>query len=191
MDWRSYLNEATVRQKNTTRILIIDGDELSLALIRASLETRDFLVHSALTCDEGLDVAAKEPLDLVICDSDVRANTGVHVQSLIQRVPDNADVPFLFTSASQIPDVISRRWNDRNVFFIRKPFEHEAFLELVEYAMWMPNLIRSHIEKMHREQGLNRPHALPDTSKLLQAETRKIMPAVSIPLPMPGTMPTE
>lgn len=175
MDWRSLLNEATVRQKNKTRILIVDEDELSLALIRASLETRDYLVDSAFTCDQALDVAAKEQLDLVICDFDVRANTGVHVQALIQRVPKNLQVPFLFTSASQIPDVISRRRDDRNVFFIRKPFEHEAFLELVEFAMLMPNLIRSHIAKMHREQGLKRPHAL--------TETAKIMPAVSMPLP--------
>ena len=175
MDWRSFLNEATVRQKNQIRILIVDEDELSLALIRASLETRDYAVHSAFTCDQALDIAAKEQLDLVICDFDVRADTGVHVQTLIQRVPRNTDVPFLFTSASQIPDVISRRRNDRNVFFIRKPFEHEAFLELVEFAMWMPNLIRSHIEKMHQQQGLKRPHALPESGKLL--------PAVAMPLP--------
>lgn len=172
--------EATVRQKNKIRILIVDEDELSLALIRASLETRDYRVDSAFTCDQALSVAAKEQLDLVICDFDVRADTGVHVQTLIQRVPKNVGVPFLFTSASQIPDVISRRRNDRNVFHIRKPFEHEAFLELVEFAMWMPNLIRSHIEKMHQQQGLHRPHALTDSGN--------IMPAVSMQLPAGGPM---
>lgn len=166
MDWRSNLKEATVRQKPTIRILIVDPDELSLALIRASLETQDYLAHSAFDCDQALTVAAKEPLDLVICDSDLRADTGVDVQTLIHRVPANSDVPFLFTSCSQKPDVISRRCNDRNVFFVRKPFEHEAFLELVEFAMWMPNSIRSHIEKMHLQQGLKRPHSVTEGGKL-------------------------
>ena len=166
-----------MRQKKTTRILIVDDDELSLALIRASLETRDVLVHSAFNCEQALNVAAKETLDLVICDFDVRASTGVHVQTLIQRVPKNGQTPFLFTSAAQIPDVISRRREDRNVFIVRKPFEHEAFLELVEYAMWMPKLIRKHIEKMHRRQGLKRPQ-VPDL-----ADRAAVMPTTSMSWP--------
>lgn len=161
-----------MRQKISTRILIVDADELSLALIRASLETQDYVVFSALNCDQGLNVAAGESLDLVICDCDMRAGTGVNVETLIHSVPENFDVPFLFTSSSQKPDVISRRRNDRNVFFIRKPFDHEAFLELVEYAMWMPNLIRSHIERIHHQQGLQRPHV---------AGSNEIMPDLTVP----------
>lgn len=167
MDWRSHLKEATVRQKSKTRILIVDPDELSLALIRSSLETQDYLAYYAFDCDKALSIAAKEPLDLVICDSELRTDTGVDVQTLIHRVPMNSNVPFLFTSCSQKPDVISRRCDDRNVFFVRKPFEHEALLELVEFAMWMPNSIRSHIEKMHHQQGLKRPHTVPGPGILL------------------------
>lgn len=163
----------TVRQKTKTQILIVDSDELSLALIRASLEAVAIEAFSAFDCDQALDVAARESLDLVICDCEMRANTGVDVQTLIHSVPKNSDVPFLFTSCSQQPDVISRRCNDRNVFFIRKPFEHEAFVEFVEYAMWMPNLIRSHIEKMHQQQGLKRPHSA--------QEAKAVFPTVSIP----------
>ena len=162
-----------MRQKILTQILIADADELSLALIRASLETQSYRAFSAFNCEQALNVAAKQPLDLVICDCDMRAGTGVTVETLIHRVPANCDVPFLFTSSSQKPDVISRRQNDRNVFFIRKPFDHEAFLELVEYAMWMPNLIHSHIERIHEQQGLRRPHAVPTA--------KPIMPAVSMP----------
>lgn len=164
-----------MRQKILTRILIVDSDELSLALIRASLETQDYVVFSAFDCDQALNIAAQESLDLVICDSNVRAGTGVDVPALVNRVPKNSDVPFLFTSSSQIPDVISRRQDDRNVFFVRKPFEHEAFVELVEYAMWMPNLIRSHIEKIHQQQGLRKPHTAPVADK--------VFPAVSIGVP--------
>ena len=132
-------------------------------------------MFSAFDCDQALNIAAQQSLDLVICDSNIRAGTGVDVPALVNRVPKNSDVPFLFTSSSQIPDVISRRREDRNVFFIRKPFEHEAFVELVEYAMWMPNLIRSHIEKIHQQQGLRKPHSAPDADK--------VFPGVSIPVP--------
>jgi CheY-like chemotaxis protein len=162
-----------VRQKISTRILIVDADELSLALIRASLETQGIVAFSALDSNEALDYAASEPLDLVICDCDMRAETGVDVETLVHSVPGNCDVPFLFTSASQKPDVISRRRDDRNVFFIRKPFDHDAFLELVEFAMWMPNLIRSHIDRIHQQQGLQRPH--------VATASKGIMPGVALP----------
>ncbi len=156
-----------MRQKIPTRILIVDADELSLALIRASLETQDYSVFSAFNCGQALNVAAKESLDLVICDCDMRANTGVTVETLVHSVPANCDVPFLFMSSTQESDVISRPSKDRNVFFIRKPFDHEAFLELVEYAMWMPTLIRSHIERIHQQQGLRRPHSAPNSEVMM------------------------
>ncbi|QEG21926.1 response regulator [Mariniblastus fucicola] len=177
-----------MRQTLITRILIVDADELSLALIRASLETQDYLALSAFDCGKALDYAASESLDLVICDCDMLTDTGVHVQALIHSIPRNADVPFLFTSSSQKPDVISRRRDDRNVFFIRKPFEHEAFLELVEYAMWMPNLIRSHIEKMHLQQGLKRPHVAALAEKSVSGGG---VPFPSVSVPMPGLLPNS
>ena len=161
-----------MRQANTNRILIVDEDELSLALIRASLETQKFEVTSAFNCRQALNHAAGQSFDLVICDFEMRTETGVSLQVLIQSVPHNARTPFLFTSSTQIPDVISRRVGERNVFFVRKPFEHEAFLELVEYAMWMPRIIRSHIESMHRKKGLKPPHTIP--------EPAAVFPPVSI-----------
>lgn len=163
----------TVRQKLLTRILIVDSDELSVALIRASLETQHYLAFAALDCNQALKLAANESFDLVICDCEMRADTGVYFQMLAHSIPKNMDVPFLYTSSSQKPDVISRRRGDRNVFFIRKPFDHESFLELVEYAMLMPNLIRSHIEKMHLQQGLKRPHSASNAGE--------IFPQVSVP----------
>lgn len=138
-----------------THVLVVDADELSIALIKSSLETQHFVVTTALDCDVALRHASKNEFSLVICDCDMRAGTGVRIEPLIQSIPGRHDVPFLFTSAHQKPDVISRRRNDRNVFFVRKPFDHEAFLKLVEYAMWMPHLIRSHIQRVHEKQGLS------------------------------------
>lgn len=170
----------TVRQKKLNQILIVDSDELSLALIRASLETVNYRTHAALNSDQALAVAARESLDLVICDCDMRASTGVDVQTLVHGVPENSDVPFLFTSCRQKPDVISRRHKDRNVFFVRKPFEHEAFLELVAFAMWAPGRIQTHIEKIHEQQGIKRPHSAPETKPVLPAVT---MPAFGYVVP--------
>ncbi len=145
--------------KFDTRILVADSDELSLALIKTSLETQDIAVASALDCDTALRHAVNGQFNLVISDCEMQTSTGVPLEMLIHSIPEQSDLPFLFTSARQKPDVISRRRNDRNVFFIRKPFDHEAFLELVEFAMWMPHLIRSHIERVHEKQGLSQPHA--------------------------------
>jgi len=161
MDWRSLTQRgrATVRQNNTTKILVVDQDESSLAEIQASLETRQITAFCALNPQQALDVAAEHSLDLVICDFQARTETGIHLRTLIQSVPRNTNFPFLFTSASQKSDVISRKLGDRNVFFIRKPCERESLLTLVEFAMWTPQLIRTHIRSTHMRQGLNPPHA--------------------------------
>lgn len=149
----------TVRQNYATKILIVEQDELSLAEIQASLESRRIATFSARDSQHALDIAADHSLDLVICDADTKAETGVPLQTLIQSVPRNTNVPFLFTSVSQTSDVISRKVGDRNVFFIRKPCEHESLVTLVEFAMWTPQLIRTHIRSTHMRQGLSPPLA--------------------------------
>lgn len=145
-------------QNSNIRILIVDEDELSLALIKSSLELHDFHVELCLDCESALEASAKECFSLVICDRSMRLNTGAEVESLIHSIPQNREVPFLFTSSCQQPDVISRRQNDKNIFIVRKPFEHEAFVNLVQFAMWRPHLIRSHIERVHLQQGLKDPY---------------------------------
>ena len=143
--------------QRTPQILVVDKDDGALGEIRESLQHLGCEIIAATHSQQALDVAAREVLSLVICDRLMRTDTGVRLSSLIHSVPQNTKVPFLFTSPVQIPDVISRRIGDRNVFFIRKSFEHEAFAMLVEFAMLTPKLIRHHIQSSHAQQGLIAP----------------------------------
>ena len=123
------------------QILIVDSDNATLSEIQQSLQRLGCAMFATTHSQQALDVAAREVLSLVICDRLIQADTGVRLTSLIRSVPQNTDVPFLFTSPLQIPDVISRRVDDRNSFFVRKSFEHEAFATLVEIAMLKPQSI--------------------------------------------------
>jgi len=139
-------------------ILVVDRDAVATANISALLHTKDHCVEVAHDCTAAIKAVTRDAYDLVIADQSLAADTGVSLADLIHAIPEAADIPFLFTSDNQGPDVISRPNRNRNEFIIRKPFDHEAFLELVEYAMWMPHLIRSHILRIHQQQGLSQPH---------------------------------
>lgn len=161
-DWRSKQTRARAVDQFKSiiqpAILVVDPDPVAAASIETLLKSKEHCVAIADGYTSAIKAVTREPFDLVITDESIIADTGVRLADLIHAIPDAADIPFLFTSQTQVPDVISRPNRDRNEFVIRKPFDHEAFLELVEYAMWMPHLIRSHILRMHQQQGLAQPH---------------------------------
>ena len=140
-----------------TTILVVDPDDTALADISMLLETRKLYVRTASSLAQAIKIVTREAIDLIIADETLRADTGLSLAELARAVPGAADIPFLFTTQTQTPGVISRPMENRNAFFIRKPFDHKAFLDLVEYAMWMPHLIRSHIVRIHQQQGLAHP----------------------------------
>ena len=157
-------------------ILVVDRDPVAAASIATLLRSKEYGVEVVDGCTAAIKAVTREPFDLVITEETLCADTGVRLADLIHATPDSADIPFLFTSDSQIPDVISRPNRARNEFIIRKPFDHSAFLELVEYAMWMPHLIRSHILRIHQQQGLAQPHI--DAHSRSESSTAPLLPQV-------------
>ena len=150
----------------TPKILVVDDDPSYLSEVAESLEGTRCAVFPASTPQQALDIVASHPLDLVVSNQLIRPETGVCLQSLVHSVPQNANVPFLYTTTSQIPDVISRRIGDRNVFFVRKPFDRRSFATLVEFALLTPQLIQSHIQSVHQRCGLNPPHRKQDEANV-------------------------
>ena len=51
------------------------------------------------------------------------------------------DVPLMFLSGAQIPDIIRRAHAAGGTYYLRKPFDPQVLLELVDKALWMPHLI--------------------------------------------------
>ncbi|MHB8901140.1 MAG: hypothetical protein ACYC6Y_20520, partial [Thermoguttaceae bacterium] len=49
-------------------------------------------------------------------------------------------VPVMFLSGAQIPDIIRRSHAVGGTYYLRKPFDPGVLVELVDKALWMPQL---------------------------------------------------
>jgi CheY-like chemotaxis protein len=52
-----------------------------------------------------------------------------------------SDVPVMFLSGAQIPDIIRRSHAAGGTYYLRKPFDPHVLVELVDKAMWIPHLV--------------------------------------------------
>jgi CheY-like chemotaxis protein len=91
-------------------------------------------------------------LDLIICDTNLEGESGLELCRDMRQVKGNEDVPVMFVSSSQAPDIIHRAHEAGGAYYLRKPFDPNVLLELVEKALWMPHLVESNL-KQHVESN--------------------------------------
>ena len=74
-------------------------------------------------------------------------------------MPGNEDVPVLYVSNSQAPDIIRRSHDAGGAYYLRKPFDPEVLIELVGKALWMPHLVQSRTSR-YESASTPRPSGL-------------------------------
>ncbi len=147
--------------KLTPSVLIIDADPSARQIAETALVTHGFQTFSAEDIAAAIWIAAndKSNIDLVICDCFVEQQTGLEILEAIRALPGCAEVPAMFLSSHQTPDVILRRYDSTGSYHVKKPLDIELLLEIADRSLWMPHLVNSHIEKRHDAQTIAAPHA--------------------------------
>jgi CheY-like chemotaxis protein len=131
-------------------ILVADLDTAALAQTVRLLSQFDYSVFSAVCYSSAMSAAMKLDLDLVICDASIQhCQSGQDLIEDVRQLPGRSDVPVVFTSAGQGPDVIRRQHDFGGAYHIKKPLDPIALKEIVEGALWLPHLVHSHINRPH------------------------------------------
>ena len=155
-------------------ILIIDADPINLTGVAAVLHSAGY----QCICARGEEAATKavqaHALDLIICDVNLEGVNGVELCRELRRLPGGMEVPVMFVSAVQIPDIIRRSHDAGGAYFLRKPFDPEVLIELVGKALWMPHLVQSHLQQL-------KSTALPSVSS--QSSQPQPAPKSAVPVP--------
>ncbi len=107
---------ATVRPQ---RVLVVDDDEMLLALVRVTLDKDGVEIVTATRGEEALAAAAATPFDLVILDILMPGISGWEVLRLL-RLTD--DVPVLILSARDSEIDIARGLDLGADDYVAKPF---------------------------------------------------------------------
>ncbi|ADB16230.1 response regulator receiver protein [Pirellula staleyi DSM 6068] len=138
---QSFANEPAV-------ILIIDHDPLTLTGMAAVLSMAGYECHCAQDSAAAIKAAQTLPLDLIISDVMIGSDSGLALCQKMRQMPGVQDVPLMFISSSQGPDIVRRSHEAGGAYYLRKPFDPEVLIELVAKALWMPHLIQSKVAKV-------------------------------------------
>jgi CheY-like chemotaxis protein len=126
-------------------ILIIDDEPTILDGLTRVLTTAGYACRSAINVTAATQMAKDLKPDLVISDINLDGSSGLMMCEQLKKDPTLAKTPFIFLSGAQIPDVIRRAHACGGTYYIRKPFDPQVLLELVDKALWMPHLVENRL----------------------------------------------
>jgi CheY-like chemotaxis protein len=121
-------------------VLVVDGEQDVLDRASAALTEAEFGCRCCTTADEALTAALTSPPDMIVCDWNLGGENGVETCARIREQPGLGDVPLMFLSSAQRPDVVRRSlMAGHGVYCIRKPFASSVLVELIDQTLGVPS----------------------------------------------------
>lgn len=117
------------------RILIIDDDDAMVDVLSQRLSRQGYQILAATSGDAGLAMARRELPSLVLLDLRLPDADGF---SICQELADSAEtcsIPVIILSGMERPDIIRRSRAAGCQYFVRKPYDPNALLILVQHAI--------------------------------------------------------
>lgn len=141
--------------KQPPSILVIDDEPNVLQEVAAILQSAGYACQCCATSEAAVAFARANPPDLIISDINLNGRSGLALCEQIKEDPALHSVPVMFLSGAQIPDIIRRSHAAGGTYYLRKPFDPEVLLELVDKALWMPHLVDTNARrKQHQAAAL-------------------------------------
>lgn len=84
---------------HTKTVLVVDDDELVLALLEADLRQAGFAVRTAANGKEALTTVLGAPVDIIVSDVTMPEMDGLEFCERIRQSPAHVDIPFIFLTA--------------------------------------------------------------------------------------------
>ncbi|MBL8000371.1 MAG: response regulator [Flavobacteriales bacterium] len=131
-------------------ILLIEDDADMRDNIAEILELADYRVLRAENGRKGVEIAKKEPPDLILCDIMMPELDGYGVLHMLSKTPATSEVPFIFLSAKAERSDVRRGMELGADDYLTKPFEESELLNAVE-----GRLKRSHVFRKGFDQSLS------------------------------------
>lgn len=132
-----------------TDILCIDDDPQILAGLTQALMSAG---HSCRCCgdrESAMRSLRENAPDLVIVDINLGEESGLDLCDQMRQAAHLTDVPVIFLSGAEIPNIVQRTRAVGGTYFLRKPYDAEVLLELIEKALWMPHVANTHVARPH------------------------------------------
>jgi len=132
-------------EKEQPLILVVDHQPEVLAELATVLSGAGYRCRLCTTAEDALAATEDEVPDLIIAEVHLGADSGLELCERIKLRPALAEVPVMFLSGTQIPDIIRRSHAVGGSYYIRKPFDPAVLVELIEKAVWLPRLCSAQV----------------------------------------------
>ena len=139
------------KEKLSKKVLVIDDEQTIVDELVEFLDNNGFETTVSMSAEEALDVAKSQAFDLIISDINLGAASGLELCQQIHDLETATETPVIFLSGAQIPDIIRRSHSVGGTYYVRKPFDPEVMVELIDKAMWLPALTSGHINKTSKQ----------------------------------------
>ena len=113
-------------------ILAIDDHPEVLGEIARILHRVGYGCQRACDMNSASEAVQQATPDLIIVDVNLAGHSGSAFCDELKRRFDMDEVPVMFLSAMQTPDIIRRADSHGGTYYLRKPFDAPVFVELVE-----------------------------------------------------------
>jgi len=139
------------RSDNETRVLIVDDVPDTVEIVKKLLEYEGCKVFTAYTGEDGIRIALEEDLDVVVMDINLPGIDGNEALRQIHR--KNAGQSVIILTAYATVDNAIQALKDGAVDFIRKPFENDHLVYVIQKCVENTRIIR---EKRKLEEEIRR-----------------------------------
>jgi len=128
------------QQNRKPQILVVDDELEIVEQLNGLFTAAGYQCHCARSCEQAVELARSVSPDLIVSDINLAGHSGLRLCERLRQEEGLLDVPLMFLSGAQIPDIVRRSHAAGGTYYLRKPFDPQVLLELVDKALWMPHL---------------------------------------------------
>jgi acyl-CoA thioester hydrolase len=151
-------------------ILIVDDDQILVALLKDGLESAGYRVAVAYDAAQGLLLAHQSHPDLIILDFNMPERDGGSMYDRLRSAPDTEGIPVVFSTGLTIEELRTKVKPGLKTFFLKKPVGFNGLLSIVNQVLG---------EDRRAPAPVSAPARPPETAPAPKA------PAGPLPAPVP------
>jgi len=115
-------------------VLLVEDNFLNRRHCKKALIENGYIVLEAKNTEEALALLKKEPITLAVLDINLGENKQDGI-SLGRLIKENFSVPFIYLTAYENPEIISRAITSSPYSYLTKPFKNSDLIASVEIAI--------------------------------------------------------
>jgi CheY-like chemotaxis protein len=119
-------------------ILVIDDQQEVLDEVAAATTAAGYACRGCTTGEAAVEFTRSQVPDLIISDTHLGGQSGLALCERLKKDPALRQVPVMFLSRTQIPDIIRRSHTLGGTYYLRKPLDPMVLVELIDKALCLP-----------------------------------------------------